>query len=181
LEGGEVTHPRAGTNKERQSIGDPGHCERCAEIGHIRAHPSLGCGDVGCEQSHALDEPTERLRSKSMGETMRIIGTYREAVQAVRALHHDMRLGEWTGTYCNHCRFCWPCPTEQAIRSALGEDKTEVIEATLDEIIARMVKAADQPCPKCHRRVGDHDSTVLHTHLTETWGKIAETLLGWTK
>ncbi len=38
-----------GTNPERQSIGLPGHCDRCAEVGHVKAHPDLSCGDVGCE------------------------------------------------------------------------------------------------------------------------------------
>lgn len=46
------THPFAGTNKERAQIGLPGHCERCAEIGHVKAHRSLGCGDVGCSSAH---------------------------------------------------------------------------------------------------------------------------------
>lgn len=41
-----------GSNPERQSIGDPGHCERCVEVGHVVAHPDLGCGDVGCTYSH---------------------------------------------------------------------------------------------------------------------------------
>jgi hypothetical protein len=53
------THPRAGSNSERQSVGDPGHCERCAEIGHVRAHPQLGCGDVGCTATHGPDDPRD--------------------------------------------------------------------------------------------------------------------------
>lgn len=55
------THPRAGSNKDRQSVGDPGHCERCAEVGHVRAHPSLGCGDVGCESAHGQDDPRDAV------------------------------------------------------------------------------------------------------------------------
>lgn len=47
------THPFAGSDKERAQVGLPGHCERCAEVGHIRAHRSLGCGDVGCNSDHA--------------------------------------------------------------------------------------------------------------------------------
>lgn len=45
----------AGSNSERQSVGLPGHCVRCAEHGHVAAHPDLGCGDVGCTSMH--DEP----------------------------------------------------------------------------------------------------------------------------
>jgi hypothetical protein len=44
---------RVGQNTERQSVGLPGHCDRCAEVGHVVAHPDLGCADVGCTQSHA--------------------------------------------------------------------------------------------------------------------------------
>ena len=50
------THPFAGVNADRQSVGDPGHCERCAQVGHVRAHPSLGCGDVGCEKAHGDED-----------------------------------------------------------------------------------------------------------------------------
>lgn len=50
------THPFAGTSSERQSVGLPGHCERCAQAGHVKAHPSLGCGDVGCEKAHGPDD-----------------------------------------------------------------------------------------------------------------------------
>ncbi|MEZ7005650.1 hypothetical protein [Streptomyces sp. AD55] len=46
------THPFAGTSKERAQVGLPGHCERCAEVGHVKAHRSLGCGDVGCNSAH---------------------------------------------------------------------------------------------------------------------------------
>jgi hypothetical protein len=47
------THPRAGSNPDRESVGDPGHCELCALVGHLRAHPDYGCGDVGCTADHA--------------------------------------------------------------------------------------------------------------------------------
>lgn len=50
-----VTYPTAryaGSNSERQSVGLPGHCERCAEHGHVEAHPNYGCGDVGCSSAH---------------------------------------------------------------------------------------------------------------------------------
>lgn len=52
----------AGSNKERQEVGDPGHCERCAEVGHVKAHPSLGCGDVGCYSYH--DESPDTYEEK---------------------------------------------------------------------------------------------------------------------
>lgn len=47
------THPYAGSNSARQSVGDPGHCERCARYGHVAAHRNLGCGDVGCTRGHS--------------------------------------------------------------------------------------------------------------------------------
>ena len=46
------THPFAGSSSRRQSVGLPGHCEDCADVGHVPAHPHLGCGDVGCDKSH---------------------------------------------------------------------------------------------------------------------------------
>lgn len=42
----------SGSNPERESVGDPGHCEVCAQYGHVAAHPDHGCGDVGCHSSH---------------------------------------------------------------------------------------------------------------------------------
>lgn len=42
----------AGSNTERQRVGLPGHCKRCAADGHVAAHPDLGCGDVGCDRTH---------------------------------------------------------------------------------------------------------------------------------
>lgn len=44
-----------GSSSERQSVGLPGHCDRCAALGHVKAHPNLGCTDVGCYSAH--DEP----------------------------------------------------------------------------------------------------------------------------
>lgn len=46
-----------GSNSERQSVGLPGHCDACAERGHVDAHPDLGCSDVGCTSVHP--EPVE--------------------------------------------------------------------------------------------------------------------------
>lgn len=45
-------HRFAGSNKARQEVGDPGHCEDCVLFGHLVAHPDLGCGDVGCDATH---------------------------------------------------------------------------------------------------------------------------------
>jgi len=45
-------HRLSGSDPERQSVGDPGHCEACCAVGHVVAHPDLGCGDVGCVISH---------------------------------------------------------------------------------------------------------------------------------
>jgi hypothetical protein len=49
------THDYSGSSKARQEVGKPGHCEACAEFGHVRAHPDLGCGDVGCNRAHDED------------------------------------------------------------------------------------------------------------------------------
>jgi hypothetical protein len=72
------THLFAGSSSERQSVGLPGHCERCAEVGHVAAHPSLGCGDVGCEKAHSPghDVPPGSVWADNdervMGRTLRV-------------------------------------------------------------------------------------------------------------
>ncbi|QWF85746.1 hypothetical protein [Amycolatopsis sp. CA-230715] len=45
-------HELCGSDAARQSVGDPGHCETCCSVGHVVAHPDLGCGDVGCYRTH---------------------------------------------------------------------------------------------------------------------------------
>ncbi|NUR01334.1 MAG: hypothetical protein HOY79_33860 [Streptomyces sp.] len=50
------THRFAGACKERAEVGLPGHCERCAEVGHVEAHPDLGCSDVRCDKAHGPDD-----------------------------------------------------------------------------------------------------------------------------
>lgn len=49
------THRLAGSSGKRQSVGKPGHCERCAKVWHVKAHPRLGCADVGCTVAHGLE------------------------------------------------------------------------------------------------------------------------------
>jgi len=46
------THQLCGNKSERAGRGDPGHCEACAVVGHVRAHPEYGCGDVHCNFNH---------------------------------------------------------------------------------------------------------------------------------
>jgi hypothetical protein len=48
----EPTHLFPGSSKERQQVGHPGHCDDCALVGHVKAHPDLGCADVGCTAAH---------------------------------------------------------------------------------------------------------------------------------
>ena len=55
----QMAHDLCGSNSERQSVGDPGHCEDCCSVGHVVAHPDLGCGDVGCYRTHG-DEEADR-------------------------------------------------------------------------------------------------------------------------
>jgi hypothetical protein len=46
------THRFCGNDSERASVGLPGHCWVCAIVGHVVAHPELGCGDVHCNLTH---------------------------------------------------------------------------------------------------------------------------------
>lgn len=59
----------AGSNPARQSVGLPGHCEDCAQVGHVKAHPELGCTDVGCYSHH--DEPSEPVTPADLVREMR--------------------------------------------------------------------------------------------------------------
>ena len=52
LTAGRPSPIHTGSDPERGSVGMPGHCEDCAAIGHVQAHPELGCGDVGCTAAH---------------------------------------------------------------------------------------------------------------------------------
>lgn len=45
-------HTYAGSDKARQGEGKSGHCDDCVKVGHVVAHPDLGCGDVGCNAYH---------------------------------------------------------------------------------------------------------------------------------
>jgi hypothetical protein len=50
------THTYAGSDSERAAVGSPGHCSESSDVGHVVAHPELGCGDVGCDKVHPTDE-----------------------------------------------------------------------------------------------------------------------------
>ncbi|AXV09963.1 hypothetical protein DVS28_b0193 (plasmid) [Euzebya pacifica] len=52
LTAGRPSPTHTGSDPERGSVGLPGHCEDCAAVGHVQAHPELGCGDVGCTAAH---------------------------------------------------------------------------------------------------------------------------------
>ncbi|KXO92914.1 hypothetical protein AXK58_13655 [Tsukamurella tyrosinosolvens] len=54
-------HRLGGQNKERQSIGLPGHCAICAVFGHVVAHPEHGCVDVSCTLPAADHGPATAL------------------------------------------------------------------------------------------------------------------------
>ena len=61
------THSFAGTSNTRQTVGLPGHCETCAEVGHVAAHPDLGCANVGCDRNHepAVTAPVGREQGRA--------------------------------------------------------------------------------------------------------------------
>lgn len=61
-----LSHLYAGSDKERASVGLPGHCDRCATYGHVVAHPDLGCADVGCEGAYPPDDDVTRDLNKAV-------------------------------------------------------------------------------------------------------------------
>jgi hypothetical protein len=67
------THLFCGSNKARQEVGDPGHCEGCARYGHVAFHPTLGCGDVGCSSDHGDGHPADEagIRALAAGKRER--------------------------------------------------------------------------------------------------------------
>lgn len=69
-----ITH--AGTDKDRQERGLPGHCDDCVDLGHVIAHPDMGCGDVGCGRYHLEKEetPVEDERPGEIKMTRRMGG-----------------------------------------------------------------------------------------------------------
>ena len=67
------TYVFAGSDSARQAVGLPGHCETCAAISHIAAHPDLGCADVGCDRNHepAVTEAVIVYKGKDRNGTAR--------------------------------------------------------------------------------------------------------------
>lgn len=49
------THRYCGSDSARASVGDPGHCEPCAVVGHVVGYPDYGCADVMCNADDADD------------------------------------------------------------------------------------------------------------------------------
>ncbi|MFK0244534.1 hypothetical protein ACIQUM_07535 [Amycolatopsis azurea] len=58
-------HRYCGSDPERESTGEPGHCEGCCSVGHLVAHPDAGCADVGCYVEHP-DEPDAASAGSSL-------------------------------------------------------------------------------------------------------------------
>lgn len=63
-----------GSNTERQSVGLPGHCDACADLGHVDAHPDLGCSDVGCASAHP--EPVEDAAVEPLAPPLAVLRAY---------------------------------------------------------------------------------------------------------
>lgn len=94
----------AGSNSERQSVGLPGHCVKCAQHGHILAHPDLGCGDVGCNRAHDEQPPTP---VPAPAQTARAIQPGETTTQ------FSMRLAlseAWSHGHDTACQHNAPCP-----------------------------------------------------------------------
>lgn len=45
-------HRYPGSSKARQEVGNPGYDELSLAVGHVLAHPELGCADCGCDAAH---------------------------------------------------------------------------------------------------------------------------------
>lgn len=96
-----MTASYSGSNKARQEVGDPGHCERCAEVGHVIAHPNLGCGDVGCDRAHpeedmTSDEYWDREDADRLADALRAIidalpGSQLDAARTALDVHDRRR------------------------------------------------------------------------------------------
>ena len=99
------THGYAGSDSERQSVGLPGHCEDCAEVGHVTAHPDLGCGDVGCTRAHGDaeeagmgDKPAKPWRvygSNNLSGDYEGLDAAQDAAKELNGWNHAARIEHW--------------------------------------------------------------------------------------
>lgn len=164
----QAAHSFSGSNPDRQSVGDPGHCEDCCSLGHVVAHPELGCGDVGCNVDHG-DDAVETIKARYGGA---LAGLARLKLPAVGdppqdgdvwprwwvAGHHGgslIQLRQADGDYT-------PGQARALAHSLLRQaDTTEAVGAVADSgnryapspdesqsIDTATAKPGDQPCPR---------------------------------
>jgi hypothetical protein len=106
-------HPYAGTSKDGEQVGDPGHCERCLQVGHVTAHPDLGCGDVGCADGHSLQDEPQPVRLKVYVATSPGVDFRTELYGPLRA-----GLGDMAELFCRNANAADPAFTRAWVQDA---------------------------------------------------------------
>jgi hypothetical protein len=140
------THPRAGTSKARQEVGGPGHCERCAEVGHVQAHPDLGCGDVGCNVPHSVADdlrgPDTRDDAEVPGtaaamwedRTLEVVGDLIDVLAELERLRARVAELDDAETVI---RYGWRRPDGAMVPASPGESRRHVLDlASLSDDVA---------------------------------------------
>lgn len=106
-------HKYCGSNSDRQSVGNPGHCEDCVSVGHLVAHPEWGCGDVGCNSEHPEPDVSSEVRSQledvigggltnrelNSGRNVKLAQLVVESGLAAKEITHDQIKGIATDLY----------------------------------------------------------------------------------
>ncbi len=118
-------HDLCGSNTARQEVGDPGHCEDCCSVGHVVAHPDLGCGDVGCYRSHGAELPSAATQTAEQAQP--------EEFRRFR-LNRDSDVSGVSGTGRVADGVVWP-DGSASIRWR-GERPSVVFWASLDDAVA---------------------------------------------
>lgn len=134
----QAPHRYCGSDADRQSVGDPGHCEDCASVGHIVAHPDLGCGDVGCYSSHDVPPPpgeraTPSAELPSAPRPGRDID--RRISAAIEAANIEVRLGA-SADLINGVR-----------PNSMADAENMILRAQRDQLIGRVEDLAAELAP----------------------------------
>lgn len=149
-------HELCGSDTARQEVGDPGHCEDCCSVGHVVAHPDLGCGDVGCYRTHG--DPMS-------GQTPRVPED-RAQLQKLE------QLGE-SGSSPRMPNFWW-CPTHHLYRGGNERPCADAVKLGNVEAAHRAQVAAEERCTRVARdldnlkdEIGEVVDSYSNDHVCE--------------
>lgn len=129
-----------GSSKARQEVGDPGHCEKCVSIGHVLAHPNLGCGDVGCNRHH--HEPQDAAAQTSAvapacSRCSRPVRWTGPGSPRARLLRRAKAPQGW----CASCALTGFLRDTEPLATLLKADQSKLLDSRVQEHVARVLRA----------------------------------------